>query len=441
MNNSVQVSDALTRKIILRIAPLMVIMYVFNQFQRANVGYAALTMNQELGLTAAQFGLATSFFYIGYILFEVPSNLIMHRIGARIWIARILFTWGLASSLTGLVPNKEWLWGARFILGVFEAGLFPGMVFYMTLWLPTRNRVMLMSMFVMAIPITGTLGAPISTLIMQHVSIFDLSGWRSMLILEGLPAVLLGFVVLAVFPDSPAKAKWLTPNELKEVESALAAEKAQVAASDRQASVMSVLTNGKVWALGAVYFAVNAGIIGLLYFLPQVVKGMESLYSTKFSIVQVGMISAIPFSVSIVAVFVWAKFMSKRQVSGKHVALPMTICAAALSSALYMPNIVASLAVFAVGTSACFSTMVTFWQLPSRFLTGRAAAAGIAFITSIGVTAGVAMPYAIGYLKDQSGGYSAAFTSIAVCMIVAAAVVVMLESRNRAIPAGAAARY
>lgn len=289
MNPKASVSDELTRKIIYHIGPLMMIMYIFSQIHRANVGYASLGMNPDLGLTAVQFGLATSFFYIGYIIFEVPSNLIMHRVGARIWMARILITWGIVSSLTGLVPNKEWLWAARFLLGVFEAGLFPGLVYYMTLWLPARNRVLLMSIFVMAIPITGTVGAPLSTLIMQHVSIFDLAGWRSMLLLEGVPALILGFIVLARFPDSPQKAKWLSPRELEEISSALEAERADVSAENKQFAVKEIFISGKILALGLVYFAVNSGIICLLYFLPQVVKSMEAVYGTKYSIVEVGL--------------------------------------------------------------------------------------------------------------------------------------------------------
>lgn len=431
MSKNIEVSAELARKIMWRIAPLMLLMYIFNQIHRANVGYASLTMNADLGLTATQFGLAASLFYFGYIVFEVPSNLIMHRIGARLWMARILITWGITSSLTGLVPNKEWLWGMRFLLGIFEAGLFPGLVFYMTLWLPTRNRVLLMSIFVMAIPITGTIGAPVSTLIMEHISIFGLSGWRSMLLIEGVPAVLLGLVVLFVFPDSPAKAKWLTAGEVNEISSALAAEKEAIPQSDKGHNIKEVFGSGRVWTLGLVYFAVNMGIISLLIFLPQVVKSMEALYGTKYSIVQVGMISAIPFGISVGAVWLWARFVSKRTINGSYVALPLIVCAAALAAALSMPTIYLSLAAFAVGTSACFCSMVTFWQLPSRFLTGRAAAAGIALITSIGVTAGVIMPYVIGLVRDATGKYGPAFIGIAVGMVLAAGLVMLLERNLR----------
>lgn len=430
MKNEVAVSEQLASKIIRRLAPLMILMYVFNQLHRANVGYAALTMNAELGMTAAHFGLAVSFFYLGYILFEVPSNLIMHRVGARIWIARILFTWGLLSSLTGLVPSKEWLWGARFVLGIFEAGLFPGLVFYMTLWLPTKNRVRLMAMFVMAIPITGTLAAPISTLIMQHAQVFGLTGWRAMLVLEGIPAVLLGFVVLARLPNRPQDAKWLSKGEVAEITAALQLEQ-QGATGARDSSVRSALTNPKIWMLGLVYFAVCAGISGTLNFLPLVIKSMESTFHTKYSVIEVGFISAVPFGVSIVAVYLWGKFVSGRKISAKYVATPLAICATALSSALFMPNVYSALLVLAIGVSACFCTMVTFWQLPSRYLTGKAAAAGIGLITSIGVSSGVVMPTLMGYLKDLTGHYAASLIGIAVCMFLASFLVMAMEFRLR----------
>jgi MFS transporter, ACS family, tartrate transporter len=199
------ISDRLMKRVVWRLAPLMIVMYIANQLDRANVGYAALTMNAELGLTAAQYGLAASLFFLGYILFEVPSNLCAHRFGARIWMTRILLTWGTVSSLTSLVPNGAWLYAARFMLGVCEAGLFPGMVYYMTLWMPARNRVMMMSLFMTAIPLTGTLGAPISTWLMTHATIFGLTGWRAMIFLEGLPSITLGVIAWFFLDDAPGE--------------------------------------------------------------------------------------------------------------------------------------------------------------------------------------------------------------------------------------------
>jgi MFS family permease len=427
------ISDRLMKRIAWRLAPLMIAMYIANQLDRANVGYAALTMNAELGLTTAQYGLAASLFFLGYILFEVPSNLCMHRFGARIWITRILLTWGAVSSLTSLVPDGRWLYAARFVLGAFEAGLFPGMVYYLTLWMPARNRVWMMSLFVTAIPLTGVLGAPISTWLMAHANLFGLSGWRAMLFLEGLPSILLGIVAYFHLADDPAKARWLSSAEKKEIAAALAAEHADASTSTSPATAWDALRHPKVWALGVVYFGTNAGIIGLLYFLPQVVKSFESSFGVKYSIVDVGLITAIPFGCAVVIMLIWGRLVSRRQIGAVHVAGPLLVCAAALSVALLLKSPYQSIIAFAIGASSCFCTITTFWQLPSRFMSDRAAAAGIALITSIGVSSGFLLPYFIGWVKDTTGSFELAFIGIAVTMVIAATVVVILEARLRGV--------
>ena len=204
------ISDRLMKRIAWRLAPLMIVMYIANQLDRANIGYAALTMNAELHMTTAQYGFAASLFFLGYILFEVPSNLCMHRFGARLWMTRILLSWGLLSSLTSFVPDSRWLYIARFFLGAFEAGLFPGMVYYLTLWMPARNRVWMMSLFVTAIPLTGVLGAPVSTWLMAHATVFGITGWRAMLLLEGVPAIILAGIVYFWLTDDPSRCRWLS---------------------------------------------------------------------------------------------------------------------------------------------------------------------------------------------------------------------------------------
>jgi MFS transporter, ACS family, tartrate transporter len=425
------ISDRLMKRVVWRLAPLMIVMYIANQLDRANVGYAALTMNAELGLTAAQYGLAASLFFLGYILFEVPSNLCAHRFGARVWMTRILLTWGTVSSLTSLAPNGTWLYAARFVLGACEAGLFPGMVYYMTLWMPARNRVMMMSLFITAIPLTGTLGAPISTWLMTHATIFGLTGWRAMIFLEGLPSITLGIVAWFFLDDGPASARWLSSVDKAEISAALLAERNAATTSASPVTIWQTLRNPRVWALGVVYFGMNSGVIGLLYFLPQVVKSFESAFHVKYSITDVGLITAIPFGCSVIAMLVWGRIVSRRRIGAVHVAGPLLVCAAALSVALRLQSPYQAIVAFAIGTSACFCTMSTFWQLPSRFLTDRAAAAGIALITSIGVFSGFLLPYFIGWVKDVTGTFALAFVAIAATMVVASAVVFMLEARLR----------
>jgi MFS transporter, ACS family, tartrate transporter len=425
------ISERLMKRIAWRLAPLMIIMYIANQLDRANIGYAALTMNAELGLTAAQYGLAASLFFLGYILFEVPSNLCMHRFGARVWMTRILLTWGIVSSLTSLVPNGTWLYIARFVLGAFEAGLFPGMVYYLTLWMPARNRVWMMSLFVTAIPLTGVLGAPVSTWLMAHVTVFGLSGWRAMIFLEGLPSVALGMLTWFCLADNPAQARWLSAEEKAEISAALEAERAQAATGASPVTPWDAIRNPKVWALGIVYFGTNAGIIGLLYFLPQVVKSFEANFGVKYSITDIGLITAIPFGCAVVLMLAWGRVVSRQYIGAIHVAGPLLVCAAALSVALLLKSPYQSILAFAIGASACFCTITTFWQLPSRFLTDRAAAAGIALITSIGVSSGFLLPYFIGWIKDVTGTFALAFIAIAVTMVIAATVVAVLEMRLR----------
>ncbi|HVE21394.1 MAG TPA: MFS transporter [Acidocella sp.] len=423
------ISDPLMKRIAWRLAPLMILIYIANQLDRANVGYAALTMNAELHMSTAQYGLATSLFFLGYILFEVPSNLCMHRYGARLWMTRILISWGALSSLTSFVPSSHWLFVARFFLGAFEAGLFPGMVFYLTLWMPARNRVWMMSLFVTAIPLTGTLGAPVSTWLMAHADVFGVMGWRAMLLLEGVPAILLGAVVYLWLPDGPQAARWLSGDDKREIAAALGSEQAQAAAATPSDSAWKALFNGKVWALGVVYFGTNAGVIGLLYFLPQVVKSFQVAFHVKYTLTQIGLITAIPFGTSAIAMLVWGRLVSRHNMNAWHVAGPLLVSAAALACALYLKSPYETIVALAIGTSACFCSITTFWQLPSRILTDRAAAAGIGLITSIGVSSGFLLPYFIGWIKDATGSFALAFIGIAVAMVFASAVVVLLEAR------------
>jgi MFS family permease len=355
----------------------------------------------------------------------------MHRFGARIWMTRILLTWGIVSSLTSLVPNGHWLYVARFFLGAFEAGLFPGMVYYLTLWMPARNRVWMMSLFVTAIPLTGVFGAPVSTYLMAHANVFGLTGWRAMIFLEGLPSIVLSIVAYFHLADDPEKSRWLSSDDKHEIAAALAVERAEAATSASPATAWDALKNPKVWALGIVYFGTNAGVIGLLYFLPQVVKSFEANFGVKYSITDIGLITAIPFGCAVVIMLIWGRVVSRRHVGAMHIAGPLLVCAASLSMALLLKSPYQAIIAFAIGASSCFCTITTFWQLPSRFMSDRAAAAGIALITSIGVSSGFLLPYFIGWAKDVTGTFALAFIGIAVTMVLAAAVVMVLEASLR----------
>jgi MFS family permease len=421
---------AVFKKIAWRLVPLMMLMYFVSSLDRANIGYAALTMNADLGLTVAQFGFATSIFYLGYILFETPANIILHKIGARLWITIILLAWGTMSSLTAFVPDKDWLYVTRFFLGVAESGLFPGMVLYLTLWLPSRNRVWVMSLFITAMPLAAVIGAPISTALMTHTGVFGLEGWRSMLFLEGLPAVALAFVVYRLLPDTPAKAGWMTASDMAAVQAALNAESAGRDPSIPEGSVRAALSSWRVWGLGFVYFAINTAIVILLYFLPLVIKSFEQAFQTQYTVFEIGKITAIPFGFAAVCMLLWARFSGRKGIAAWHIALPLVICAVAIGMAMSLPTPVQIMSAFAVACAACFSSMAPFWQLPSRLLSGKAAAAGIGLIAALGASAGFVLPYVIGWVKDKTGSFEPAFIGVGMIMLAGAGVVVMLNKQR-----------
>ncbi|WP_336331485.1 MFS transporter [Pseudomonas putida] len=418
------------KKIAWRLVPLMMLMYFVSSLDRANIGYAALTMNADLGLTVAQFGFATSIFYLGYILFETPANIILHKIGARLWISIILLAWGAMSSLTAFVPDKDWLYVTRFFLGVAESGLFPGMVLYLTLWLPSRNRVWVMSLFITAMPLAAVIGAPISTALMTHTGIFGLEGWRSMLFLEGLPAIALAFVVFRLLPDTPAKAGWMNASDVAAVQSVLKAESACRDQSIPEGSIRAALSSWRVWALGFVYFAINTAIVILLYFLPLVIKSFEQAFQTHYTVFEIGKITAIPFGFAVVCMLLWARFTGRAGIVAWHIALPLVICAVAIGMAMSLPSPLQIMSAFAVGCAACFSSMAPFWQLPSRLLSGKAAAAGIGLIAALGASSGFVLPYIIGWVKDKTGSFEPAFMGVGVIMLAGAITVLLLEKRR-----------
>lgn len=419
----------LANKIYWRIGPLIVLMYIASQLDRINIGYAALTMNAELQMTNAQFGLVAGVFFTGYILFEIPSNLSLHRLGAHVWIAGILLGWGLVSSLTGLVPNIHWLYITRFFLGALEAGLFPGIVYFLTMWMPACNRVWMMSILIAAVPVTGMIGAPISTWLMIHATLFGMTGWRVMLLLEGVPPILLSIVVYTYLPNSPLTAPWLSSPEKAAIVASITREKASASTDGSTDGIWKVMTSLKVWALGVVYFGNNSAVACLFFFLPQVVRTLSK--GGTYSITNIGLITSVPFAVAAVATLLWGRLVSRYEICAIHVAGPLLISAVFLSVALILNSPYQTMIALSIGTSACFCSAATFWQLPARLLTGHAAAVGIALITSVGASAAVVMPYVIGWIKDTTGGFQLAFAAIAATMVISAAIAILLETNAR----------
>jgi MFS transporter, ACS family, tartrate transporter len=284
-------------------------------------------------------------------------------------------------------------------------------------------------MFVMAMPLAAVIGAPISTALMSHTSILGLSGWRAMLLLEGLPAVLLGIFVFFYLPESPRRAGWMSEQDSLELESLLDIEKNRANVSKSNISVWDVIKNPYIWTLGAVYFGINTGIVILLYFLPQVIKTFEAAFGVKYTVFDVGLIAAIPFGFSVICMLLWGSYLSRRRLAAWHVAVPLAICAISIGIALSLPSPIQIMIAFAIAAASCFSTMSPFWQLPSRFLSGKAAAAGIGVISSLGVSSGCVLPYLIGWIKDRTGSFSPAFLVMAGIIFAASIMVLMLEGK------------
>ncbi len=359
---AVPVGARTSQKIRFRILPFVFALFVVALIDRNNIGFAALTMNKELAITSQQFGFIFGIFFFGYFLFEIPSNLLLHRIGARVWIARILLTWGLVAMLTGFVHTVQQLYIARFLLGLAEAGYFPGIVLYLTYWFPQREQARAIALFLIGIPVTTIVGAPVSGLILDRVHWVGVSNWRWLLILEGAPAIVCGVLTYFLLPGRPQEAKFLTAEEKEWIQAELGGEEQQKF-MQRSYSVLQALASGRVWVLVLIYFGMTVALYAMNSWAPQLVRSLSSLYSNS-------MIAA-----------------------------------------------------------GVFSCLGPFWTLPSEFLTGYSAAAGIALINSVGNLGGFVGPAAIGFIGQRTGTLSAGLALSGIPMFLSAALVLLLPKQ------------
>lgn len=407
------------RKATVRLVPFLGLLYLINYLDRVNVGFAALTMNADLGLSAAAYGLGAGLFFVGYFFFEVPSNIILHRVGARVWIARIMVTWGLVASATAFIQGEISFYVVRVLLGVAEAGFFPGIILYLTYWFPRAQRAKIVALFFLAVPLSSVIGSPLSTLLIQHgegVLGFD-AGWRFMFFVEGVPAVLLGVLVGIFLPSRPRHAKWLTEQESSALEARIAAEDAREVGGE--VPTRAALTNPRVIALSVVYFGIVYGLYVLAFFLPQVIKGFQQQFQVTFSLVEIGLITAIPYAFASVAMVLWARHSDRTGERAGHVAIAAFVGAVAIAAALYMSSpllVMTCITVCAIGVCAA---VPVFWQLPNSFLTGVGAAAGIGLINSFGNLSGFLGPYLTGWLQDLTGSYRPGLWVVAGFMVLA----------------------
>ena len=421
-------------RVSMRMIPFLIVCYFAAYLDRVNVSFAALTMNQDLGLSATAYGLGAGIFFFSYFVFEVPSNLALEKFGARRWIARIMVSWGLVSGAMVFVSGETSFYVVRLLLGAAEAGFFPGIIFYLTLWFPAVYRARIIGWFMVAIPLSTVFGAPVSSAILSMHGLFGLAGWHWLFIIEAVPAVVLGVVTWFYLTDHPAEAAWLQPDERDWLMRRLADEKSQREAA-RRFSTLEALFDPKVLALSLVYFGAVAVNYGTAYFLPQIVKAFG------LSNMQTGLVSAIPYVVGSVGM-VWFAYRSDRQLERKgHVAVALALAALGIGLSPLFDEPVLKMVLLSIGAFGVFAVLPVFWTLPTAFLSGASAAAGIAVINSVGNLAGFFGPFAVGWLKDATGNYAAGLWAISACAVVGTAVVLALshDRRLEEVPEGSAA--
>jgi ACS family tartrate transporter-like MFS transporter len=414
-----RVVRGVVRKAARRLLPLLVLLYLVNYLDRVNVGFAALTMNADLGLSSAAYGLGAGLFFIGYFVFEVPSNVILHRVGARLWIARIMITWGLVACATAFVQSEVGFYVVRVLLGIAEAGFFPGVLLYLTYWFPRAERARIVALTFLAVPLASVIGSPLSTVLIQHgegLLGFD-AGWRFMFFIEGIPALLLGVAVLFLLPSRPGSARWLTAAEATALEQQLAGEDEREVG--REVPTRAALTDLRVLALGVVYFGIVFGLYVLAFFLPQVITGFQDQFGTTFSLVEIGLVTAVPYAFAAVAMVLWARHSDRTGERAWHVASAAFVGAIAIAAALYMSSPLLVMLCITVCAIGVYAAIPVFWQLPTRMLSGVGAAAGIALINSFGNLSGFLGPYLTGWLQDLTGSFRSGLWIVAVLMVLA----------------------
>jgi D-galactonate transporter len=413
--------DAVYRKVSWRLIPLLFICYFFAYLDRVNVGFAKLMMLNDLKFSEAVYGLGAGVFFIGYFLLEVPSNIILHRIGARKWIARILITWGIISAGMAYVSTPVSFYVLRFLLGAAEAGFFPGIILYLTYWYPAARRGRITTIFMAAIPISGLIGSPLSGLILQSFDqVGTLAAWQWMFIIEALPSCLLGVVVLLLLPDRPEKAAWLDKSEQKEIASDLEGDAVHHDAHGAGAA----MRDGRVWLLALIYFGIQMGVYGIGFWLPTIVKA--SGFSSPMAI---GLMTAIPYLAATIFMIVMGRSSDATRLRRLHVGGAAVLgILGFVGAATFASQPLVSIACLSAATAGALTALALFWSLPSSFLGGLAAASGLAVINSVGNLAGFLSPYAVGLIKETFGSTSPALYMIAAAITVAVLLLTRVSS-------------
>jgi len=408
-----------TRKLQQRILPFAMLLYMVSFLDRLNVGFAAFTMNRAIGLTPAMFGLGGGLFFVGYIAVQVPSNLLLLRMGARVWIGRVVMVWGVVSLCSAFVVGPYSFYAMRFLLGVAESGFFPGMLLYLSLWFPARQRAVAIAVFMAAAPLSTAIGSPISGALMELPRIAGLANWQWLYIIEALPAILLGFLTLKVLTDKPEHAAWLDTDERSWLDATLLKERAESHAIESGIrSTWAVISEPRVLALALVYSGTSAGLYALGFWAPLLIKQFGH------SAHVVGWLNAVPGVVAVVGMVLWARHSDRTMERVWHVAIPCLIGCAGLVWAGYTQATTAVIVALAAASFGVNASKGPIWAVPSQFLSGARAAAGIGLMNSLGNLGGFVSPLLIGWAKGKWGGYAGGLNMVGGMMALSAVVMV-----------------
>jgi MFS transporter, ACS family, tartrate transporter len=420
MENRANVAERTLRRVRWRLLPFLGLLYVVAYLDRVNVSFAKLTMNAAIGIDDATYAVAAGIFFIGYFVFEIPSNLMLERIGARRWIARILVTWGMIAAGTAFVTGATSFIVMRFLLGLGEAGFFPGILLYLTYWFPARERARVVGLFMVALPVSGLIGSPLSAELMR-IDGFGLQGWQWMFILEGLPAVVLGFICLRALPDTPADARWLPADERDWLVAALAAERHEVAKGG-YSTLRAALVQPRVWALAIAYFGVVLALYGSNFWLPTIISTHGVILRNT------GWIAALPFLCGAPFMVWWGRHSDQQGERTWHLVAVSLLGFAGFAAASAFESLAGQIICLCLALMGVYGSFPVFWTLPTAFLTGSAAAAGLALINSLGNLAGYVGPQVVAALTSGTGNFSRALFVLGLSMLTPAMVVLGLRA-------------
>lgn len=417
------------KKLNSKIIPFIIICYFVANLDKTNISIAALQMNADLGLSASMYGLGVAMFYISYIIFEIPSNIIMTRVGARVWIARIMITWGIVSAGLSLVQTPTQLYVMRFLLGMAEAGFAPGIIYYIACWFPQSNRARAMSFFYMGSVLASIIGLPVSGTILNMHGIADIAGWRWLFAIEGLPAVILGALVLVFLPSKPQDARWLSDAEKQWLTATLESDN-QHAVVNNHRSVLHVFKNKTVLLLSLVWFLQAFGSIGITLFLPLILKSIASEQSNLF----ISLLSAIPFILACAFMYLNGRHSDLTKERSLHMGLPLIFSGISLMIALYADNLLLSYIMLVLTVGFNFALTPVFWAVTTQKIAGVAAAASIAFINTIANFVGLGLPPVLGKIKDITNSYHNGLLIVASALIVGGIIGIVVSRPDRRVP-------